>query len=216
MRRKFLIALAALSLVCGAASGAEPAKNLPMTNVAVKTQIGTTPLFTVSNYGNNQQTTSTRQRWVMFIVTFTPKASVRGTFYLDDVRMEIQSITDTVSNGARQKVLFTGETKFWSIPMDGKVHQAFMAIPPQLVDRFYLPDSSVTASGFLTRVCLYSGDTLIGEGYSSNVTKKEQALFSVAAKPDVKNVIRVNGGVLPRNKTPWNNINYDYYDLIKE
>ncbi len=195
---------------------AEPEKNLPFTNVSIKTQICTTPIFSVNNYGNNQQVNSSRQRWVVFVVTFTPRTPSRGTLWLDDVRLEMQTMTDTMHNGERQKVIFSGETKFWTIPMDGKTHQALMAVPPQLVDRFYMPGSTVNSSGFLVKASFYSGDSLLGEGYSSNVSKKEQALFTMAKNPNIKNLIRVTGGVFARNKTPWNNINYDYYDLIKE
>lgn len=162
--------------------------------------------------------------WLLIYVDYMPSLTGTATTtryeWADDVTMAMTVVCSGEVNGKSVPCAFEGETRFWSIPLDGKKHSALMVIPPQILDR-YLPSKGpgkkVTTSNVAVRVrFLGKSGKYLGGGcfYISNAASDmKEAAFDEMLKS--QNLLRVPGAVFSRINTPWAWGKYDQLDLIK-
>ncbi len=210
------------------ALGAAP-EGIVFSDVAVTVKMQTAPSAEFKTKGGvpDENPAPVNRDWAMIAVSFRPgvgKAghgakALRGAWIDDpvlDVTVEIPY--GETFKGKKKSALLTGQTRFWSIPLDGKVHTALMCVPPRLLDRYLAVrgKGEVKASETMFRVqaLLHGSDgAVLGEGYF-NVEGKEreqQVYFARLAGSET-----FKDAVFPRDRTPWALQNPDQYDFLKE
>jgi hypothetical protein len=100
--------------------------------------------------------------------------------------------------------------------MDGKKHQAFGCIPPQVMSRFARKGNKIAVSKIIARVTFYApGRKLIMRMYSSSGSRIRNYFSSKVDGAVSSGLLTVDDIVMPRNKTPWGVYNYELHDVIK-
>jgi hypothetical protein len=188
-------------------------------NVKVEVKLLDTPLINVNNYPNSLRSGS--GKWLALEISYyPPKSYIKSNkfVWVDDVKLEAQVLMPAYYNGRDVMALMTGSVVYWSIPMDGKKHYAMLLVPPQIIKRYSRPNIKMRKDSVLARVALVTKnkDTLfVAYARSSVSSSRANQLFARYNQP-ISNALRLDNAVLPRSKTPWAFIRYDYYDLIKE
>jgi hypothetical protein len=160
-------------------------------------------------------------RWLEVKVDYTtalvPMKDGKGTDWLDDVSFEYEILLPTDDKGANY-VLLTGKVDYWSIPMDGKKHQADAYIHPRFIQR-YAPDLKMRSSSLknlYAKVTITANRAIVGGAFYAPRGKSNadaDAMFRRAAT--MTTLTRVIDSVYGRDKTPWLFVNPDLYQLIK-
>ncbi len=218
MYKTCFVAAVAGALCFGA--WAQSSRRMEM-KMSVKTEFLPTPVYVLSNYDNTVP--SVNSQWLAIKVTYTPPAVKAGTGYLwvDDIRMDVELMFSARYQDKPIMAYATGQVVFWSIPFDGKRHQAMMMLPPQVLQRYGdQSPSNYRKLKIYTRVKLTNtqNNSVIGmqiAGNSGSARDSEiNAAFNQLASP-VAAVLRLPNMVLPVEKTPWRFIDIDSYDMTK-
>jgi len=157
-------------------------------------------------------------RWLEIDVTYTMKSDFVGKGsnqlpkWIDDMSIEYELLLP----GTNRMTHLSGKVTYWSIPLDGKEHHAIAFVHPRFIKR-YAPEiktNSATAKKILVKVSFILNSAPIGGNYypvkdAKNVAKD---FMAVAKNPAIN---RVPNSIFGPDKTPWNYLNYDYYELIK-
>jgi hypothetical protein len=154
--------------------------------------------------------------WLMVKVKYTASSKKRGNKvkWLDDVTMETDVIIPGSYGSKNVTVRLKGKTHFWSIPLDGKTHQALGCIPPQVIARFARKGNKIELSKVIARVTFYTkGRKVIMRLYSSSGSRVRN-YFSKLGGAVSTGMVTVEDIVMPRNKTPWGVVNYEHFDVI--
>jgi hypothetical protein len=175
-----------------------------------------TPATQVNNYPNSNQG---GYEWLALNITYTAPAArdKSGYKWLDDVTIEAEILFPAEFGGKSVLALLTGKTVYWSLEMDGKKHQEIMLVPPQIVRRLAgnVAGKNVQAAA---KVTFYTKErTVLGIAFVEQkgmTVKDTAALFEKYSGP-ISNSLKLENTILSRDKTPWADVNYDYYDLIK-
>jgi len=205
-----LVAFAA-AVVCAA-----PAKTV-FNKVKVEVRQESSPdpnLKSTGTTGGRQKTVN--PHWLLIRVDYTPgqESSTRAV-WCDNVELAVRVVCP--GPGSKEYTAFTGVTKLWTVRLDGRTHTALMAIPPQLLDRYVSAapglssiGTSVTKSQVRVEAIFRdSAGTFLGRGYCGGDAAEFNRVFRAAGKRVVE------GGVLPRDLTPWSYQPQSYYDLIR-
>ena len=158
--------------------------------------------------------------WLIVNVKYDASNKKKGNntvAWLDDVTMKTEVVIPGVYKSKNVIVLLTGKTVFWSIPMDGKKHQAVACIPPQVIARFARKGNKIAISKIIARVTFYDKNSKpIMRLYSSS-GNRIKTYFSSKVDGAISSggMLTVEDIIMPRNKTPWGVINFEFYDLIK-
>lgn len=183
-------------------------------NIQVKAKFQVSPIYQVNNYSNSNQS---GYEWLTLNIYYsTPRASDP---WLDDVSLEVEILFPGEYDGKSVMAQVTGKTTYWAIEMNGKTHQEIMAVPPEIFRR-YARNSSVTKTQVIGRVIFYSKSrSVLGGTYfelnQRNLSNKDIAGLFAKYNGPVSNSLKIENMILPRDKSPWSNIQYDFYDLIK-
>ncbi len=206
-----------LCLACPKVSAAPSADDL-FSRVKISVSSQSAPRGS-ENSPTNSATGNLRNKWLVVSVDYVPKLTTvkDKSAWIDDVTLKMR-IGLTGQSGNRAITYFlTGETEFWSIPLDGRKHTATMMVPPHLLDR-YLPPSGVsstisTASLPVEAVFYDRAGAVIGSG--QNGFKSNEQAEEAFSGPSAANVPVLENAILPRSKTPWQWSRVDDFDLIK-
>ena len=173
------------------------------------------PLYQVS--GVNQL--ESKERWLELKVDYTTAAiGDKKMEWLDDVTFKFEVLLPTDESG-RNFVMLMGQVTYWSIPMDGKAHQAVGYIHPRFLQR-YAPELKVGARSLkelYVRVTVEVNQARVGGGFfvpRGKSTKDVNAMFQKAAT--MPSLTRVNDAVLGSDKTPWLFVNPGLQEPIKQ
>lgn len=174
-----------------------------------------------SSNGTPSTSASWRNKWLVITVDYTPVApkSMRNA-WINDVDMTVRAVFNGQSDEKSRAFYFSGVSRFWTVPLNGRKHIATMMIPPQLLDR-YLPSSGSastvnTGSTFTIEVLFQDrAGTVIGRGYYGKRGLSDAECADYFAKLNGGVVTEISGAILPRNETPWAFLNIDEYDLLK-
>lgn len=142
------------------------------------------------------------------------KGSNKRYAWLDDVTLQYEII---LPSNDKKMVCLTGKITYWSIPMDGKQHHAVAFVHPRFLQR-YSPEIKTTntfAKEIPIKLSFVLNEaTLTGAFHPSKKSDQIARLFQNVARDP--NITRVNDSIFGRDKTPWRDLNYDYYELIKQ
>ncbi len=184
-----------------------------------------TPIIQYSNINTTSKSGGGRNRWAMLEISYIPLPSqlASGNWY-DDVTMEGTVVlnSEVKGKGDTLYIVFSGQTRFFTIQADGQTHFAMLLIPPKLMDRYFVANKNFAESMFLAASIEFYGPgrTPLGEGYWVNgFIKKESDVAKARAfvqkfSQNYSDVVRLRGGLYSKEKTPWAGSNYDFYDLI--
>ncbi len=223
--KRFLTLAAMLAAACLSAA---PEKSVSFGDVKVQVKVQSAPMveFRSKTSAPGTAVSQGNRDWVVIAVTFVPGVGSKGHVksmrggWADDVVLDVAVELPMDIQGGQKKStgLFTGSSRFWPIPLDGKPHTALMFIPGRLLDR-YLPlrggaEGKYTEKYFRVQAVFRSADGAeLGSGYFNlEGTPKEQALYFAS----LANETVVKDAVFPRNKTPWALLYPEHYDLLKE
>jgi hypothetical protein len=212
------------------AAAAEPTSAFTITSMKLDFQ--TTPIASFDNI-NNTPEMNDRNRWVVLETYFVPSAAFTRTGWFDDVTMEGTAILRSDAQAAEgdsrnpkeaRYIVLTGKTRFFTIPADDKRHLGVLMIPPKLMNRYYVRGVPFTAKMFVAaKIQFYGkGRVLLGENYweyPRGTPRSEKDFLRLRKMFDefdknYTDIIRLNGGLYSKEKTPWALFNFDFYDLI--
>jgi len=182
---------------------------------SIKLKYRPSPLFYVFNESTTNKPGS--PGWLMVKVKYTTSSQKRGNkvMWLDDITMETEVIVPGSYKSKNVVVLLKGKTVFWSIPMDGKTHNALGCIAPQVVARFARKGNKIELSKIIARVTFYTaGRKILMRLYSSSGSRVRNYFGKLGGAVST-GMLTVDDIVMPRTKTPWVAINYELFDVIK-
>ncbi len=182
---------------------------------SVKLQYRPSPLFYLFNETATNRAGS--PGWLLVKVKYSPVSRKKGgkVIWLDDVTMKTELILPGSYESKDVTVLLKGKTIFWSIAMDGKAHNAFGCIPPQVISRLARKKNKIAISKMIARVTFYFKGRIVMRMYSSSGSRIRSYFSSKVDKAVSSGLLTVEDIVMPRNKTPWGVYNFELHDVIK-
>jgi len=218
MKRRAILTMGAVIALALASAPAFAQAQSRFQNVAITVGFVQSPQYeikTISQILSND-------RWLEVKVDYTTALVAardgRGTEWLDDVNFEYEVLLPTDEKGGNY-VLLTGRVEYWSIPMDGKKHQADAYIHPRFIQR-YAPDLKMRAASLknlYVKVTITANRAIVGGSFYAprgKTNAEANAMFQRAAT--MTTLTRVIDSVFGRDKTPWLFVNPDQYELIKQ
>jgi len=175
--------------------------------------VSLTPTYSVNNV---ESIDTPNAHWILIEVNFSPvekqaQNEPPGVFELQDN----MSIGFEVLLSDKKKVfLLSTKVDYWSVSFDGKEKHAMVCIPPAILRR-YTPPSTKLGKPFLKdlpiKITFYLNGAPVQKEFYPD--RKAGAVFqSLETNP---NVIRVPNTILDRSQTPWFNVSFDRFELIK-
>ena len=180
------------------------------------------PVFTVSRtYGKVDKQSDSR--WLQFLVSYTPVSSGSNVAWEDDLSAElIVLLPAKKGKGYGNVVMFTGTQVLYSVPGDKNTHYLLFLIPPVVLSKYTsfakydnrTLDSTVYAAVIFRRG---SNNQVIAAGYAPMKNKSDSEIAKVFDQyySSKFRVMKVENGILPKEKSPWQWIDTDYFDLPK-
>lgn len=214
-----------------AVSGSAWAQSQPNANsrssssdeIAVTLHFKETPNFKFSNEANVEK--NGPSKWLVIEIDFVPtekKLSKDKYAWIDDLLVQFDLLMPSTYNGKPVMALLSGTAVYWGVPLDGKKHSIDGYMPPQVLHR-YLREGIKIKKSLLdeldARISFYTKDKrLLVRYYNTRKGEDSAAVarrFARAEDTVAGGVIQVKDGIYPRNKTPWQFINFGATDLIK-
>ncbi len=166
-------------------------------------------------------------KWLVVEVGFTPrekKISKDKFAWLDNLILQYEVLMPSYHNGKNVMALLTGEVTYWAIPLDGKKHVFEGFIPPQIIDRYLRSglkaNRKALESSVAARVTFYNKSRKLLARYYSSLKGEDDAkmekVFDRATDSVEGGVLVLKDSVYGRADTPWRDINFSSYDLIKK
>lgn len=168
------------------------------------------------------------RKWLTILVSYKPEISLeskRGKNtkakyrWLDELNIDIWVIIPGAENyGSR--VLLGGKQILWSVPCDGKMHHALFVIPAMLLERYgNLPKYNKTIA---EQIPIYvefktKNQELLGRFMHVSKGENRNRMYKVLQSMIDANVgvFKLPNAVLPKDKSPWNIVDIDSFDLPK-
>ena len=207
------LCLAGIFLVMALCSYGQTTNDI-IPRVDIKCSFVNTPQI---NAANVQGLGTNLDWWLEIDVTYTTKSDFVGKGadqlpkWIDDMSIEYEILLP----GNRITHL-SGKVAYWSIALDGKEHHAVAFVHPRFIQR-YAPEiktNTTTARKIPIKVSfILNSAPICGNYYPMKDAKSVAKDFAAVAKNPAIN--RVPNSIFGPDKTPWNYLNYDYYELIK-
>lgn len=171
---------------------------------------------------------SSGTKWLTALIEYTPTlvyensrrtGGKRRVRWLDEMSITVHLIIPTYPEYGR-RALLSGKQVFWSVPEDGQTHRAFFAVPPQILKRYatFEKVNKNTASSVPAVVEFRSKEQVILARYIY-IPKGEEPQEVIRAFSQIMNsnvgFLKLPEAVLPKEKTPWNLVEVDSFDLSK-
>ena len=180
------------------------------------------PAFTVNRtYGKVSKQNDAR--WLQFLVTYTPASMGTNVAWEDDLSVElIVLLPAKKEKGYGNVVMFTGKQVLYSVPGDKNNHYLLFFIPPVVLSKYTsfvkydnrALDTTVYAAVIFRRG---SNNQVIATGYAPMNNKSDSELAKLFDQyySSKFRVMKVEDGILTKDKSPWQWIDTDYFDLPK-
>lgn len=179
-----------------------------------------TPMIKMLNIPTYGET----QRWLQINVTYImagdPKNKDRTAMqWLDDMTIKYEVILPSHYQGRKVSALLSGEVMYWCVAADGKKHRAMGLIDPKILKR-YADDSLKLKGGdakkIPVRVSFYDKNRRLFARAFALAGMNAAAVNNAFERAETElGVLKLPGTVFSRNETPWENLNWDRYELIK-
>ena len=180
------------------------------------------PVFTVSRtYGKVDKQNDSR--WLQFLVSYTPSSTGANVAWEDDLSAELVVLLPAKKGkGYGNVVMFTGKQVLYSVPGDKNTHYLLFHIPPVVLSKytsFVKYDNRTLDTTVFAAVIFRRGNNnqVIATGYApmKNKTDSEVAKLFEQYYGSKFRVMKVEDGILPKDKSPWQWIDTDHFDLPK-
>ena len=167
-------------------------------------------------------------KWLVAIITYTPalayennasgRSNKKRFRWLDDLTVEISLIIPGAENYGRY-ILISGKQVLWSVPCDGRRHRVLFAVPPLVFERYSsLEKFTKTTAGQIPAYVEFKNKNqeilaryvYAKGGNGERIYQTFQRLFNTQV-----GVFKLPTIVLPKEKTPWNLVEIDAFDLPK-
>lgn len=191
--------------------------------ISVNLSFKETPNFKFSNEANVEK--NGPSKWLVIEIDFVPtekKVSKDKYAWIDDLMVQFDVLMPSSYNGKPVMALLSGTAIYWGIPLDGKKHMIDAYMPPQVLQRYLREGIKIKKSmidELDARISFYTKDKRLLTRYYSRRKGEDSAAvarsFSRAEDTVAGGVINVKDAIYPRNKTPWQYINFGAMDLIK-
>lgn len=166
-------------------------------------------------------------KWLTALIEYVPtlvyenrrSGGKRRVRWLDELSITIHLILPTYPEYGRYAMI-SGKQVFWSVPEDGRTHRAFFAVPPQILKRYatFEKMNKSTASSLLAMLEFRTKDQVLLARYiyiPKGMSRQEGVqLLSQIMNSNV-GFLKLPEAVLPKEKTPWNLVEVDSFDLSK-
>ena len=181
------------------------------------------PVFTTTRSYGKLDKGNDNARWLQFLISYTPSSAGTNVVWEDDLSAElIVLLPAKKGKGYGNVVMFTGKQVLYSVPGDKKTHYILFHIPPVVLTKYTSftkfdnrsLDTNVYAAVVFRRG---SNNQVIATGYAQTKNKSvaEIARLFEQYHGSRFRVMRVENGILPKDKSPWQWIDTDYFDLPK-
>jgi len=180
-----------------------------------------TPLVRFMTAEMQAMNSKTSTSWPVMELKYTAKQAEKGEQNaIDNVRLDgMLVIQSQDANGKSRPAIFTGTVKIWTMNFDGTERSILMAVPPQLVNRYIQPGLDAKSSAIVGRFVLYNekGEKIYEEYAGMNKTFHREDFLAIFEQIDSTPGfgLRIDGGFLPRSRTPWNLMDFTKYDIEK-
>ena len=187
-------------------------------------------------------------RWLMVAIDYHPqfaekrsnsKRNVRlsafeqnNLQYLDNVQLNVRIVLCGENPKiTKNYIMLTGSTVFKTIKLDGKSHTALFFIPPQLIDRYYVPSvrpaktrnnrmpvigvAKAKESDFKIEAVFSVNNRELGRCYKNleaGDLKRLRYEFQKLAETVTEERIMAET-IIPKSKSPWVWYNVNHFDL---
>jgi len=159
-------------------------------------------------------------RWLLIRVTYVPRTEDKKIVWEDEVSLEVTVVIPGTSEYGKW-IILTGKQVLWSVPADARKHYALFAVPPCVFTQYSVMKafSKTDVDMIPVAVVLYRGEAnknnRMAVGYASckNITSLSSFFTDLFKKKDT--FVTIQGGVLPKDKTPWQWVDADKFDLPK-
>lgn len=169
-------------------------------------------------------------KWLTAMITYVPTLTYENSKrsggngkkrvrWLDDLSVTLHVIIPSTPDYGNYALL-SGKQVLWSVPEDGQTHRVFFAVPPQILKRYGVFDkvNKTIASGIPAVVEFRNKDQVLLARYiyipkgqnQQNVVR----MFSQIMGSNV-GFLKLPDAVLPKERTPWNLVEIDSFDLSK-
>ena len=153
--------------------------------------------------------------WLLIFVDYSPGIAGGKTVWYDNVSMAVQVLVPVnVKKKNPVYLVLSGETVFRFVMGDGRPRTAIMAVPPQLFERYFPKGRKITPGTIMAKVVFRNsqGAELAAAYYPVASEKTVETKFiEVSRNPST---IEVEDGILPRESTPWQFMEFDQSDLV--
>lgn len=215
---KFLI----LMIVLGSSSLMAQGFTISKSSIKIDREFVKAPAFSASRtYGKVGKQNDAR--WLQFLVSYTPASTGTNVAWEDDLSAElIVLLPAKKGKGYGNVVMFTGKQVLYSVAGDKNTHYLLFFIPPVVLSKYTsfvkydnrTLDTNVYAAVIFRRG---SNNQVIAASYAPMKNKSDSEvakLFDKYYKSEY-GVMKVENGILPKDKSPWQWIDTDFFDLPK-
>ena len=163
-------------------------------------------------------------KWLQFLVTYIPNSGSKGNgpVWEDNLTVEMTVLIPAKKNkGFGDVVMLTGKQVLYSVPGDMRAHYVLFQIPPAILFKYggfsaFSRDASDSVYAAVT-FRRGSNQSVIATGYAEikGRTPADVAkVFSNYYKSKI-GVLKLEDAILPKEKTPWQWIDTDFFDFPK-
>ena len=176
--------------------------------------------------GGIQITSPISRKWLTVMISYSTglseeegKAGKKKYRWLEDLNIDIWMIIPG-AEGYGRSVLLGGKQILWSVPCDGKRHRALFVVPPLVLERYgNLPKFN---RGTAEQIPVYIEFKSKNQEVLSRFLYVPKNMSLDRARRAFQSMIQANVGVfklptaiLPKDRSPWNLVEVDSFDLPK-
>lgn len=196
-------------------SAAGTARQALISDVKVDAMLVDTPIWKVMNIPEKPWK---QRKWIQIEVDFTTATSPsrRENEGLDNVTVEYELLLPT-EDPKNPFAILSGKVLYWAFALDGGAHHLVAFVPPRIIEKF-VPGkkfNNTEAKKFDAKVEFKMNGALIGAGFSQVKGTTIQMMSRKFSDTNTSlSIQRQKDGILGQDKTPWANLNYDYYEQV--
>lgn len=222
--KKFLIKLTMLLCVFGTSTLMAQGFSVDRSSIKIDREFVKAPVFNLAQRTyKSLSKPSADIRWLQFLITYTPSSSKKTVVWEDDLTVEMMVLLPAKKGeGYGRVIVLTGKQVLFSVPGDGKQHYVLFQIPPAILKKY----TSITKyenreveTNVYAAVIFRRGrnNQVLATGYAAmkNKSRSEIARLFEQYHNSKIGVMKIENGLLPKEKTPWQWIDVDIFDAPK-
>lgn len=197
--------------------------SISKSSVKIEQEFVRAPVFTVSRTYGKLEKNNDAGRWLQFLVSYTPVSSGKQVVWEDDLNAElIVLLPAKKGKGYGNVIMLTGKQILYSVPGDGKIHYLLFHIPPVVLQKYTSLvkfDTKTAGNSVYVAVVFRRGrnNQVLATGYGAmkNKSVSEIARLFEQYHNSKFRVMKLENEILPKDRSPWQWIDTDYFDLPK-